>query len=111
MRGMAVTIPQVEASSPDTLTQAGADLGHKATGLADRISRQRSAIARLRIGWQGSASDAAVAKHGLTPKAAIAAGGISQDQGHGRNSIAVLPIRIGVAIGTRTAVVTFALSR
>ena len=44
-------------------------------------------------------------------QAAIAAGGISQDQGHGRNSIAVLPIRIGVPMGTRTAVVTFALSR
>ena len=44
-------------------------------------------------------------------QAAIAAGGISQDQGHGRSSIAVLPIRTGVPIGTRTAVVTFALSR
>ncbi|KAA1246516.1 hypothetical protein F0Q45_23220 [Mycobacterium simiae] len=31
--------------------------------------------------------------------------------GHGRNSIAVLPIRTGTPIGTRTAVVTFALSR
>ena len=44
-------------------------------------------------------------------QAAIAARGVSQDQGHGRNSIAVLPIRTGVPIGTRTAVVTFALSR
>ena len=44
-------------------------------------------------------------------QAAIASCGISQDQAHGRNSIAVLPIRIGVPIGTRTAVVTFALSR
>ena len=44
-------------------------------------------------------------------EAAVAAGRISQDQRHGRNSIAVLPIRTGVPIGTRTAVVTFALSR
>ncbi len=39
------------------------------------------------------------------------AGVIAVGAGHGRNSIAVLPIRIGVPIGTRTAVVTFALSR
>ena len=44
-------------------------------------------------------------------QAAVAAGGIAQDKGHGRNSITVLPIRTGVPIGTRTAVVTFALSR
>ena len=42
---------------------------------------------------------------------AVAAGGVAKDQGHGRSSITVLPIRTGVPIGTRTAVVTFALSR
>src|SRR6202012_5477661 len=39
------------------------------------------------------------------------AGTIVVSAAHGRNSIAVLPIRTGVPIGTRTAVVTFALSR
>ena len=42
---------------------------------------------------------------------AVAAGGVAQNQRHGRSSIAVLPIRTGVPMGTRTAVVTFALSR
>ncbi len=42
---------------------------------------------------------------------AVAAGGVPQNQAHRRSSIAVLPIRIGVPIGTRTAVVTFTLSR
>ena len=41
----------------------------------------------------------------------VATGGVTQGQGHGRNSTAVLPMCTGVPIGTRTAVVTFALSR
>ncbi|SRX79242.1 hypothetical protein MPP7335_00977 [Mycolicibacterium parafortuitum] len=41
----------------------------------------------------------------------VATGCISKNECHGRNSITVLPIRTGVPIGTRTAVVTFALSR
>jgi len=44
-------------------------------------------------------------------QAAVAAGRVSEDETHGRNSITVLPIRTGVPIGTLTAVVTFALSR
>ncbi len=44
-------------------------------------------------------------------QAAVAARRVSKDQCHGRSSITVLPIRTGVPIGTRTAVVTFALSR
>ena len=44
-------------------------------------------------------------------QAAVAAGGIAKDKGHGRSSITVLPMCTGVPIGTRTAVVTFALSR
>ena len=44
-------------------------------------------------------------------QAAVAAGGVSKHQCHGRSSITVLPTRTGVPIGTRTAVVTFALSR
>src|SRR6476619_3968923 len=41
----------------------------------------------------------------------VAASRVSKHQCHGRSSITVLPIRTGVPIGTRTAVVTFALSR
>ena len=44
-------------------------------------------------------------------QADIAARRIAQRQSHGRNSITVLPILTGVPLGTRTAVVTFALSR
>ena len=44
-------------------------------------------------------------------QATVAAGGVSKHECHGRSSITVLPIRTGVPIGTRTAVVTFALSR
>ncbi len=44
-------------------------------------------------------------------QAAVTAGGVAQYERHGRNSIAVLPMRTGTPIGTRTAVVTFALSR
>ena len=44
-------------------------------------------------------------------QADIAARCVAQDQSHGRNSITVLPILTGVPMGTRTAVVTFALSR
>ncbi len=44
-------------------------------------------------------------------QAAVASGGVAQDEGHGRSSITVLPMCTGVPIGTRTAVVTFALSR
>ena len=36
---------------------------------------------------------------------------VAQDEGHGRSSITVLPIRIGVARGTFTAVVTLPRSR
>src|SRR3981189_543997 len=44
-------------------------------------------------------------------QATVTASGVSKHQCHGRSSITVLPIRTGVPIGTRTAVVTFALSR
>ena len=44
-------------------------------------------------------------------EATVAARGISEHQCHGRSSITVLPIRTGVPIETRTAVVTLALSR
>ena len=44
-------------------------------------------------------------------EAAVASREIAQDKGHGRNSITVLPIRIGVLIGTLTGVVTLVRSR
>jgi hypothetical protein len=57
-----VTVAQVEASRPEGLTQSGGDLAQKASGLADRIGRQRATVNGLSSGWQGSASEAAVAK-------------------------------------------------
>lgn len=58
---MAVTIPQVQASQPETLTATATELGQKASGLAGRIEGQRANIDGLRSAWQGTASDAAVA--------------------------------------------------
>lgn len=57
-----LTIPQVESARPDGLTQAGAAMGQSAAGLNERISRQQSTLDTLKSGWQGSASDAAIAK-------------------------------------------------
>lgn len=57
-----LTIPQVEAARPDGLTQSGAAMGQSAAGLNERISRQQSTLDSLKSGWQGSASDAAIAK-------------------------------------------------
>lgn len=59
---MAVTIPQVQASQPATLTASATELSQKASGLASQIERQRANIDGLRSGWQGTASDAAIAK-------------------------------------------------
>lgn len=59
---MTVTIPQVEASRPEGLTTSATELGQKASGLAAQIDTQRGTLAGLRSGWQGGASDAAIAK-------------------------------------------------
>ena len=63
----------------------------------------------------GERKQARAGVHGVlvvcADQTAVAAGGVSEHQCHGRSSITVLPIRTGVPIGTRTAVVTFALSR
>ncbi|MDT5152909.1 MAG: hypothetical protein QOI01_4642 [Mycobacterium sp.] len=59
---MAVTIPQVQASRPEGLTQSATELGQKASGLASQIQTQRATLDGLRSGWQGTASDAAIAK-------------------------------------------------
>lgn len=59
---MTVTVPQVEASRPETLTQSAAELGQKAAGLATQIDKQRQTLEGLRTGWSGTASEAAIAK-------------------------------------------------
>ena len=59
---MAVTIPQVEASRPEGLSQSATELGQKASGLTSQIDRQRATLAGLQAGWQGTAADAAIAK-------------------------------------------------
>lgn len=59
---MSVTISQVQASAPETLTASATELGQKASGLGSQIGSQRATIDGLRSGWQGSASDAAIAK-------------------------------------------------
>jgi uncharacterized protein YukE len=56
-----VTIPQVEASRPEGLTQLATDLGQKAVQLASQIDTQRATLDGLRSGWQGTASDASIA--------------------------------------------------
>ena len=59
---MVVTTPQVEASRPEGLTQSATDLGQKAAQLASQIDIQRTTLDGLRSRWQGTASDAAIAK-------------------------------------------------
>jgi WXG100 family type VII secretion target len=59
---MAVTIPQVEASRPEGLTQSATELGQKASSLTSQIDKQRATLDGLRSGWHGTASDAAIAK-------------------------------------------------
>jgi WXG100 family type VII secretion target len=59
---MAVTIPQVEASRPEGLAQSATELGQKASRLASQIDKQHATLDGLRSGWEGTASDAAIAK-------------------------------------------------
>jgi uncharacterized protein YukE len=59
---MPVTIPQIEASQPEGLTQSATELGQKASGLASQIDAQWGTLDELRTGWQGTAADAAIAK-------------------------------------------------
>ena len=59
---MTVTIPQVEASKPEGLTQTATALGQTASSLSSQIDTQRATIDGLRDKWQGPASDAAIAK-------------------------------------------------
>jgi WXG100 family type VII secretion target len=59
---VAVTIPQVEASRPEALVQSAGELGYKASGLSSQIDKQRTTLDGLRNGWEGTASNAALAK-------------------------------------------------
>jgi WXG100 family type VII secretion target len=59
---VSVTIPQVEASRPEGLTQSATELGQKASGLTSEIDTQRATLDGLRNTWRGTASDAAIAK-------------------------------------------------
>lgn len=59
---MTVTVPQVEASRPEALTESATALKGKATSLATQIETQRATTERLRESWHGTASDAAAAK-------------------------------------------------
>jgi pimeloyl-ACP methyl ester carboxylesterase/uncharacterized protein YukE len=59
---MTVTVPQVQASRPQTLTESATALRGKASQLATQIDTQRATVDGLRERWQGTASDAAVAK-------------------------------------------------
>lgn len=53
------TIPAVEASNPDGLTQAGSRVGASATAVRQQHRTGRHAVVILRDGWAGAASDAA----------------------------------------------------
>ncbi|WP_163688746.1 WXG100 family type VII secretion target [Mycolicibacterium gadium] len=59
---MATSISAVEASQPERLASAAADVGHMASQLDHLITMQRDSIAELRDGWTGEAADAAVAR-------------------------------------------------
>lgn len=59
---MSLTIQLVGASWPEALTESATDVGRSATGLRERIHQQRVTLASLVAGWQGSASDAAIAR-------------------------------------------------
>lgn len=58
---MTVTIPQIEASHPEALTRAADQMGVAAAAYQAQIERQQANLAKLTSGWQGPASDAAVA--------------------------------------------------
>ncbi|MBY0288002.1 MAG: hypothetical protein K2X52_12725 [Mycobacteriaceae bacterium] len=59
---MATSISAVEASQPERVVAAAADVGAMASQLDDLITMQRGSIAELRDGWTGGAADAAIAR-------------------------------------------------
>lgn len=54
-----VSIPAVVAANPEGLTQAGRHVGASATAVRQQHRTGRKAVANLRDGWAGTASDAA----------------------------------------------------
>ncbi|MBU9762255.1 alpha/beta hydrolase [Mycobacterium sp. TNTM28] len=59
---MSVTVSTVEASRPQQLVAAAADLGTKISTLDATMNAQRQALAQLRASWEGQAASAAIAK-------------------------------------------------
>jgi len=59
---MSATISLVEAADPQGLTAAAAQLQTKITHLDTIITAERSALAALAGGWEGTAADAALAR-------------------------------------------------
>lgn len=57
-----VSIPDVEASNPDRLTQAAGQVGASAAAVREQLSAGRQALVQLRDGWEGAASDAAATR-------------------------------------------------
>jgi hypothetical protein len=59
---VATSISAVEASQPERLVSAAADVGAMALQLDNLIATQRDSIAQLRDGWTGEAADTALAR-------------------------------------------------
>ncbi|WP_209921517.1 alpha/beta hydrolase [Mycolicibacterium lutetiense] len=59
---MSVTVSTVQASQPEQLVAAAADLGTKIATLDTTMAAQRQALAQMRASWQGQAASAAIIK-------------------------------------------------
>lgn len=59
---LSVTVSTVEASRPDRLLTAAADLGGRIAALDSAMTTQRQALATMRSWWQGQAARAAILK-------------------------------------------------
>jgi uncharacterized protein YukE len=57
-----ITVPQVEASRPEALTDAAARLGSSAVAIGQHAAEQQAMFEKLSASWRGTASDAAMAK-------------------------------------------------
>jgi len=57
---VSVSLSMIEASNPDSLTSAAAELGDRISSLDASLDVQRHAVAQLREAWEGSAADAAL---------------------------------------------------
>jgi uncharacterized protein YukE len=59
---VSTSISAVEASQPERLVSAAAEVGAQTTQLDNLISTQRDSVNKLREEWSGSAADAAVSR-------------------------------------------------